>query len=294
MSQETILTCAVTGGHPHFRKHPDYPITPAQIARSCIDARRAGAAIAHIHVREPETGAPSNDPDLYREVVERIRDSGSDVLINLTTSEGARFVPGPEQPWIGGAGTTLVQPAERLVHIETLRPDLCSLDVATFNFGEYIFANAPQHVRAMAGRIKELGVKPEVEVFEPGHIMVARRLIQQGYIEEPAMFQICLGIPHTAPATMPMLTLMRSLLPENANWGALGMARRQFHLVSQSVNLGGHCRVGLEDNLYLSNGEFATNVQLVEKAVRIIRDLDADVVEPSRAREILGLPLRSA
>lgn len=289
MSQEVILTCAVTGGHANFGKHPDYPITPEQIAQSCMDARQAGAAIAHIHVRDPETGFRSGDPALFREVVERIRDSGSDVLVNLTTSEGARFVPGPDDAATGGPGTTLVQPLQRLVHVEELRPDICTLDVGTFNFGEQIFVNTPEHLRVMATRIRELGVKPEMEVFEPGHIMFARRLIEDGYIEEPPMFQLCMGIPHASPAKPEVLNLMRSLLPENANWAAFGISRAEFQIVAQAVGLGGHCRVGLEDNLYLSKGEFATNARLVEKAVRVIRELDADVVEPARAREILQL-----
>jgi uncharacterized protein (DUF849 family) len=291
MSQEVILTCAVTGGHANFGKHPDYPITPRQIAQSCIEARQAGAAIAHIHVRDPESGQRSGDRALFREVVERVRDAGSDILINLTTSEGARFVPGPENASVGGPGTTLVQPLERLVHVEELRPDICTLDVGTFNFGEQIFVNTPAHLRTMASRIRELGVKPEIEVFEPGHVMFARRLIDEGYIEEPGMFQICLGIPHASPATPEVLSLMRSLLPENANWAAFGISRWEFQIVAQAVSLGGHCRVGLEDNLYLSQGEFASNAQLVEKAARVINELGADVVEPHRAREILQLPL---
>lgn len=287
MSPEVILTCAVTGGHANFGEHPDYPITPEQIAQSCIDARQAGAAIAHIHVRDPETGHRSGEPALFREVVERVRESGSDILINLTTSEGARFVPGPEDASIGGPGTTLIQPLERLVHVEELRPDICTLDVGTFNFGEQIFVNTPEHLRVMARRIRELGIKPEMEVFEPGHIMFARRLIEEGYIEVPPMFQLCLGIPHASPARPEVLNLMQSLLPEGANWAALGISRWEFQVVAQAVSLGGHCRVGLEDNLYLSKGEFATNAQLVAKAVRVIRALGADVVEPGRAREIL-------
>ena len=213
MSNEVILTCAVSGGHNNQGKHPDYPITPEHIARDCIDAAKAGAAIVHIHVRDPETGMRSGDPALFREVVERIRDSGSDVLINLTTSEGARFSPGEEDAGVGGPGTTLVQPLDRLHHVEELRPDICTLDVGTFNFGETIFVNTPAHLRIMAQRIHELGVKPELEVFEPGHIMFARRLIEEGLIESPPMFQLCLGIPHASPATPEILNVMRGLLP---------------------------------------------------------------------------------
>lgn len=289
MSQEVIVTCAVTGGHNNFQKHPDYPITPAQIADSCLAARNAGASIVHIHVRDPDTGTRSGDPALFREVTQRIRDAGSDVLINLTTSEGARFIPGDDDPKVGGPGTTLKKPLERLAHVEELRPDICTLDVGTFNFGEQIFVNTPDHLRTMAKHIKQLGVKPEIEVFEPGHIMFARRLMDEGLINDPPMFQLCLGIPHAAPATPEVLTLMRNLLPENACWGAFGISRREFSVVAQAVSHGGNVRVGLEDNLYLSPGEFASNAQLVEKAVRIVRELGGDVVEPKRAAEILGV-----
>ena len=289
MSQEVILTCAVSGGHANHGKHPDYPITPKQIAESCINARKAGAAIAHIHVRDPETGMRSGDPALYREVVQRIKDADCDVLINLTTSEGARFAPGPEDAGVGGPGTTLIQPLERLRHIEELRPDICTLDVGTFNFGETIFMNTPSHLRIMAQRIRELGVKPEMEVFESGHVMFAHKLIDEGLIAGDPMFQVCLGIPHASPATAQMLQTLTSLLPGNANWAAFGISRWEFRILAQAVCLGGHARVGLEDNLYLSKGEFATNEKLVEKAVRIIRELDADVVEPARAAQILGI-----
>ena len=294
MPREVIVTCAVTGGHNNFQKHPDYPITPQQIADSCLDARQAGASVVHIHVRDPETGVRSGEPALFREVTERIRDAGSDVLINLTTSEGARFVPGDQDPKVGGPGTTLKPPLERLVHIEELRPDICTLDVGTFNFGEQIFVNTPAHLRAMAARIKELEVKPELEVFEPGHIMFAKRMLDEGLVNEPPMFQLCLGIPHASPATPEVLALMRSLLPEGARWGAFGISRWEFPVVAQAVSHGGNVRVGLEDNLYLSQGEFASNAQLVEKAVRIIRELGAEIVEPDRAADILGISTRSS
>ena len=289
MSQEVIVTCAVTGGHNNFQKHPDYPITPTQIADSCLAARDAGASIVHIHVRDPETGVRSGNPALFREVTQRIRDAGSDVLINLTTSEGARFVPDDEDPKVGGPGTTLRKPLERLVHIDELRPDICTLDVGTFNFGEQIFVNTPAHLRTMAAHIRKLGVKPEMEVFEPGHIMFARRMMDEGLIDEPPMFQLCLGIPHAAPATPEVLALMRNLLPENACWAAFGISRWEFPVVAQAVTHGGNVRVGLEDNLYLSPGEFASNAQLVEKAVRIVKELGADIAEPQRAAEMLGI-----
>lgn len=292
MAQEVILTAAVTGGHDNFHKHPDFPITPQQIANACLEARQAGAAVAHIHVRDPDTGQHSGDPELFREVVERIRDSGTDLLINLTTGWGARYVPGEADPAVGGPGTTLTTPQRRMLHIENLRPDICTLDVGTLNFGEQIFMGWPRHLRVMADIAKEIAVKPEIECFEPGHIMTAKMLIEEGRIEAPPMFQLCLGIPNGSPATPEIMTVMRNLLPEGAQWAAFGISRWEFPMVAQAVNLGGHVRVGLEDNLYLAKGKFASNAQLCEKAVRIVRELGADVVEPARAAEILDLPPR--
>lgn len=289
MSDKVILTCAVSGGHNNQGKHPDYPITPEQIANDCINAGKAGAAIAHIHVRDPETGMRSGELTLYREVVERIRDSGSDILINLTTSEGARFAPGEVDAGVGGPGTTLIQPLQRLKHIEALLPDICTLDVGTFNFGETIFVNTPSHLRTMARRIQELGVKPEIEVFEPGHIMFARSLIEDGLIDGDPMFQLCLGIPHASPATPEILSVMKSLLPNNANWSAFGISRTEFNIVAQAASQGGNCRVGLEDNLYLNKGEFASNLQLVERAVRIIREVGREPATPTEAAVRLGI-----
>ena len=292
MSKPIILTCAVTGGHNNQAKHPDFPITPEQIANDCINAAKAGAAIAHIHVRDPKTGMRSGDPDLFREVVQRIRDSGSDVLINLTSSEGGRFAPGAEDAGVGGPGTTLVQPLDRLKHIEELMPDICTLDVGTFNFGETVFMNTPEHLRIMARRITEIGVKPEMEVFEPGHIVFAKTLIEKELVENPPMFQICLGIPYAAPATAEILTVMKIMLPADANWSAFGISRSEFDIVAQAASQGGNCRVGLEDNLYLNRGEFATNVALVERAVRIIRETGREPATPAEAAAQLGIVRR--
>ncbi len=292
MAQDVVVTCAVTGAHNNFQKHPNFPITPKQIADACIEARKAGAAVTHIHVRDPKTGQRIYDPALFREVVQRIRDSGSDVLINLTTGEGGRYVPSEDNPKIGGPGTTIMKPMDRLVHIEELRPDIATLDCGTMNFGESVFMNTPAHLRIMAKKIKELGVKPEIECFEMGHIMLARQLIEDGLIEAPPLFQLCLGINWGAPATPEVMATMRNLLPANAKWAAFGISRWEFPMVAQAVNLGGQVRVGLEDNLYLEKGVFGTNAQLVEKAVRIVRELGFEPAEPKRAAEILELPPR--
>ena len=293
MAQEVIVTCAVTGGHENIGAHPDFPITPAQIADACLEARSAGAAIVHIHVRDPETGTPDGDPALYREVVQRIRDAGSDVLINLTTGYGGRFYPSEDNPNVGGELSNVLKPEVRMAHVVDLRPDICTLDVATMNFGERVFMNTPDHLRVMAGIARDAGVKPEIECFEPGHIVLAKQLIAEGLIEDPPMFQLCLGIPYGSPATPEIMTVMRNLLPDGANWAGFGISRAEFPMVAQAVTLGGHVRVGLEDNLYLSKGVFATNGKLVERAVGIVHDLGAEVAEPARAAEILELQSRT-
>lgn len=292
MAQEVIITCAVTGGHDNHGKHPNFPITPAQIAEACLEARSAGAAVVHIHVRDPKTGEHVGNPEYFREVVQRIRDSGSDLLINLTSGYGGRFVPGADNPAVGAPGTTLIPPEQRMRHILELRPDICTLDVGTLNFGEQVFMNTPGHLRVMARLAQEAGVKPEIECFEPGHIMFARQLIKEGLIDAPPLFQLCLGIDYASPATPEIMAVMRNLLPEGARWAAFGISRHEFPMVAQAINLGGHVRVGLEDNLYLARGVFASNGQLVERAAGIAQGLGAEIVEPARAAELLDLPPR--
>ncbi|MFZ5509535.1 MAG: 3-keto-5-aminohexanoate cleavage protein [Pseudomonadota bacterium] len=290
MSRKVIISCAVTGGGDTVKKSPAVPVTPEQVAASVIEARNAGAAIAHIHVRDPKTGAPSQDVALYRQVVERVRGAGCDILINLTTGPGSRFVPSDEDPRMGGPGTTMTPPLRRVQHVLELRPDICSLDVGSMNFGETGFVNTPAHLRIMAKAIAEAGVKPEIEVFEPGHIMLARRMIEDGYIAKPPLFQICLGISWGTPATAESMLFMRSLLPAGALWAGFGISRMEFPMVAQAVILGGHVRVGLEDNLFLEQGVLAPgNGALVERAVQIVRALGESVASPAEAREILGL-----
>lgn len=291
MNHEVIVTCAVTGAGETQHRHPDLPITPKQIADACIEAANAGAAITHIHVRDPETGAGARDHESFTEVVDRVRASGVDVVINLTTGMGGDYVVGEDVPTDPGPGTDFVLPLERVSHIDNLLPEICSLDCGTMNFGEgnLLMINTPNHLRTAAEHIKKMGVKPELEVFDTGHVWMANRMVSEGLIDEPPLYQICLGIPYGAPATTAAMKNMRDMLPEGANWTAFGISRHQMPMVAQAVLLGGHVRVGLEDNLYLERGKFASNGQLVEKAVNIIEMLGATVVGPEAAREKLKL-----
>jgi uncharacterized protein (DUF849 family) len=290
MQRKVMISCAVTGSADTPGKNPAVPVTPQQIAQSAIDAAKAGAAIVHIHVRDPQTTRPSMDPAHYREVVDRIRSSGSDVLINLTTGPGARFVPGLDDPLKPGPGTTLKSPQERVRHVVELRPDICSLDMGSMNMGAHAFINTPPILEAMAVAIRDAGVLPELEVFEAGHVMLSKRLLETGHVKRPSLFQICLGIAWAQPATPEAMTYMRGLLPADCTWFAFGISLYQFPMVAQAVLLGGHPRVGLEDNLYLEKGKLApSNAALVEKAGRIIEVLGDSVATPDDARQMLGL-----
>lgn len=290
MARKVIISCAVTGAAETVGKHPAIPVTPQQIAQAAIEAHSAGAAIAHIHVRDPHTGLRSSEPSLFREVVQRVRDSGCDVILNLTTGEGGRYVPSDEDPSRGGPGTKFLSPERRVEHILELRPEICTLDVATMNFGDSVFANTVPHLRRMAQLIRDAGVKPEMEVFDLGHIPLAKKLIADGLIDGVPMIQVCLGIKWGAPATPETLMFMKNALPRDAVWAAFGIGSTEFPIVAQSILLDGHVRVGLEDNLYIEQGVLARdNAQLVEKAVRIVRILGDDVASPDEARDILRL-----
>ncbi len=285
-----IVTCALTGSAPTPGKNPAVPVTPEEIATSALEAREAGAAIVHIHVRDPETGLASMDPALYREATERIRASGNDVVVNLTTGPAAMFVPGEENPADGTAHSTLTRPEIRVRHVEELRPEICSLDIATMNRPERVFMNTPAHLTEMAGRIRAAGVKPELEVFDTGHIELARSLLNDGVLDSPPLFQLCLGTAFGAPARIESLIHMRDLLPADATWAAFGISRWEMPIVAATVQLGGHVRVGLEDNIYIERGVLApSNAALVEKAVQIIRLLGYDVASPDEARDTLAL-----
>ena len=290
MNKNVIITCAVTGAGDALSRHPDLPVTPDQISDAVISAAKAGAAVAHIHVRDPETGKGSRDVELFRQVVERVRASATDVIINLTAGMGGAWFPDENDPSMPGPGTDVIGPEERLAHVEALRPEICSLDCGTMNFGNNeIYISTPDCLWKMAGLIKSWGVKPELEVFDLGQIWLAGQMIDAGQIERPPLFQICLGIPWGAPADTESMLAMRNALPTDANWAGFAITRMEMPMVAQAVLLGGNVRVGLEDNLYLSKGVLASNAQLVEHAVGIIESLGSRVVGPEEARAQLGL-----
>ena len=290
MNYDVIITCAVTGAGNTTAKHSGVPVTPESVAEAAISAAQAGAAVAHIHVRDPETGQGSRDVELFRQAVELVRASDTDVIINLTAGMGGSWFPSEENPAMPGPGTDNVGPEERLAHVEALQPEICSLDCGTMNFGDNeIYISTPECLRREAELIQGWGVKPEMEVFELGHIRFARQLMDEGLIHEPPLFQVCLGIPWGAPADTESMMAMRNALPPGANWAGFGISRMEMPMVAQAVLLGGNVRVGLEDNLYLDRGVLASNAQLVERAVEIIERLGARVVGPDEAREQLGL-----
>jgi len=288
-SKPVIVTCAITGSHQDFRKHPDYPITPAQIARDCIAASKAGAAVAHIHARDPETGWPSMDTSLYREIIDRVRDAGCEIILNVTAGEGGVYEPSAEDHNRNSSTGNLAHPLKRVAHIEELRPEICTIDVATMNFGEFAFINMARDLRVMADRMIAVGSQPEIEVFDVGHVVLANKLIAEGHLKAPFLFQLCMGIVYGAPATPQLMALMASMLPEGSVWSAFGVGLKQFDVLANAVTMGGNVRVGLEDNMYLSKGEFATNAQLVDKAVKIVGMLNRNVATPAEAREIMGV-----
>jgi len=293
-SRKIIITCAVTGSADTVNKNPAVPVTPDAIAGSALEAVKAGAAIVHIHVRDTVSGQASMELEHYRRVVGLIRDSGSNAVINLTTGVGARFKPGDDDPLKPGLGTNFVAPELRIRHVVELQPEICSLDIATMNSGgvrdDTVMLNTPSHLRIMAEAIREAGVKPELELFDVGHVMLANDMIAHGHILSPAFFQLCLGIEWGVPATPAAMQYMISLLPKDATWSAFGIGREEFRVAAHCLLSGGHVRVGLEDNLYLSRGVLASsNAVLVEKAVHLIETLGESVATPDEAREMLSL-----
>ena len=294
MNRTVMITCALTGAGDTVGRSEHVPVTPEEIAESGIAAARAGATIVHVHVRDPETGAGSRDVALYREVVERIRASDVDVVINTTAGMGGDLVLDPHEPTTFLDGTDLVGGVERLPHVEELRPDICTLDCGSLNFGEgsTVYVSTPDMLREGAKRIQELGVRVEMEIFDTGHLWFANTLVEEGLVDAPAMYQLCMGIPYGAPADPQVLAAMVNQLPEGAVWASFALGAMQMPWVAQSVLLGGHVRVGLEDNLYLSRGVKATNAQLVERARTIVEAMGARVATPDEGREILALPPR--
>jgi uncharacterized protein (DUF849 family) len=291
---EVFITCAVTGVGDTTGRSDRVPVTPEQIADAAIEAARAGAAVAHVHVRDPETGAGSRDPRLYREVVERIRASGVDVVVNLTAGMGGDLVlGGDESPLpLDAAGTDLAGATERLAHVEELLPEICTLDCGSMNFaagGDYLLVNTPGILRAMAKRVRELGVHPELEVFDTGHLVLVKEMIAEGLFDDPVLIQLCTGIPYGAPDDPLTLLAMVKQLPPGAVFSTFSIGRMQIPYVAMAALAGGNVRVGLEDNLYLSRGRLASNGELVERAVHILEGMNARVLGPDEVREKLRL-----
>jgi uncharacterized protein (DUF849 family) len=289
MLPNPIITCAVTGNITTVKQNPHLPVTPEQIATAVLEAAEEGAAIAHVHVRDP-SGMPSMEIEYYRDVMDRVRRRNSEVILNLTTGPGGRFVPSEEDPRVAGAGTTLVPPEKRVEHIEILKPDVCTLDLNTMNSGEQVVINTPRNVVRMARRIRAAGVKPEIELFDSGDVHLARHLIQQGELEGPGMFSLVLGVRYGFEATPETMTYARSLLPPGAVWTGFGIGRAALPMVAQSWLLGGHVRIGMEDTVYLSKGELTpSNAALVRKARDLLMNLGATPATARDARRIIGI-----
>jgi uncharacterized protein (DUF849 family) len=288
--QKVIITCAITGNLTRPDQSPYLPITPQQIADSALEAAEAGAAIAHIHVRDPETGRPSMDIELYRDVMDRIRARNRGLIINLTTGPGGRFVPSEADPKVAGPGTTLIAPERRVEHVELLRPEICTLDLNTMNSGGQVVINTPGNVRKMAARIRAAGVMPELELFDSGDCHLARDLIAEGVLQAQPLCTLVLGVKYGFNASPETMLYARGLLPEGATWTGFGIGRSEFPMVAQAWLLGGHARVGMEDNLYISKGVLAkTNAELVTHAANILQNLGAAIASPAEARAMLGL-----
>ncbi len=296
MNREVFITCAVTGSGSTQDRSPHVPRSPEQIAASALDAARAGAAVVHCHVREPDSGRPSRRVELYREVTERLRDAEVDVVVNLTAGMGGDLVfGGSEQPLPLAAGTDMVGATERLAHVVSCLPEICTLDCGTMNFAEadYVMTNTPGTLRAMGRMITDLGVKPEIEAFDTGHLWLARRLVEEGVLDAPALVQLCMGIPWGAPDDLNTFMAMVNNVPADWTWSAFSLGRQQMPFVAAAILAGGNVRVGLEDNLYLDKGVLATNAQLVERAVTIVENMGARVLTPAEVRSRLGLVKRA-
>ena len=296
MNYEVFITAAVTGSGDTVGKSDKVPVTPKEIAEAAIESAKAGAAIAHCHVRDPETGAPARKVEYYREVVERIREADTDVVINLTAGMGGDLTLGPvEQPLPPlTEGTDMAGATERMEHVTALLPEICTLDCGTLNFGhgDYVMTNTPSMLRAMAQQMTDLGVRPEIEAFDTGHLWFAKQLVEEGIIEDPVMVQLCMGIPWGAPNDMNTYMAMVNNVPDSWVWSAFSIGRMQMPYVAAAALAGGNIRVGLEDNLYLDRGVFATNAQLVERAADIATNMGAKIIGPDAVRERLKVVKR--
>ena len=295
-SRDVFITCAVTGSGGTQDRSPHVPRSPKAIADSAIAAARAGAAIVHCHVRDPETGAPSRDTGLYREVTDRIRAADIDMVLNLTAGMGGDLVlGGDEAPLPAGPGTDMAGATERLAHVMDCRPEICTLDCGTMNFAEadYIMVNSPGMLRAMGRMMTEAGVRPEIEAFDTGHLWFAKQLVAEGILEEPALVQLCMGVPWGAPDDLNTFMAMVNNVPESWIFSAFSLGRNEMMMAAASVLAGGHVRVGLEDNLWLEKGVLATNAQLVERARQVVEGMGARIMGPDEVRAKLGLVKRS-
>ena len=296
MNREVFITAAVTGSGSTQNRSPHVPRSPKQIAESAIDAAKAGAAIVHCHVRDPETGAPSRDLALYRELTDRVRDAEVDVVLNLTAGMGGDIIfGGIEAPFPTVAGTDMVGVTERVAHVAECLPEICTLDCGTMNFAEadYVMTNTPGMLVAMGRMMTALGVKPEIEAFDTGHLWYAKQLVKDGVLDSPALVQLCMGVPWGAPDDLNTFMAMVNNVPDDWTFSAFGLGRSQMPYVAASVLAGGNVRVGLEDNLMLDRGVLATNAQLVERAAGIVENLGARVIGPDEVRKKLGLTKRA-
>jgi uncharacterized protein (DUF849 family) len=290
LSEKIIITCAVTGGADTYLVNPAVPITPEQIATASLEAERAGASIAHLHVRDPKTGKASGSVELFQEVCDRLRAAKSDLILELSCGRGGTYSHDAANPGHAGAGSNMMRARDRVAHVESIRPELCSLDVGTLNFEKLVFMNAPSELREMAERIRSAGTKPDLEVFELGHIEFAKQLMQEGLVESPPLFSVVLGVKWGAPATHAAMVAMKDAASGH-HWSVVDLGSGHPHrTIAQALLLGGSVRVGLEDSLYIEPGVLAkSNAQQVEQTVKLIRYLGLEVASPGEARQMLGL-----
>lgn len=296
MNWNAFITCAVTGSGNSHTKSDKVPITPRQIAAACVEAAKEGAAIAHCHVRDPETGEPSRDPALFREVVARVRESGQDVILNFTAGTGGDLMLGPAQmpmPF-NPVGTDMIGAAERLEHVTDLLPEICTLDFGSMNFGDpnYVMVNTPGMLREMARIVHDAGIRPEIEVFDLGHLVLAKELVAEGLIEDPVLIQLCMGIPYGAPADPAAVAALTGAIPQGWTYSMFSVGRMQMPYVAQAVLAGGNVRVGMEDNIWLDKGIPATNGALVERAASVLSAMNVRILDVAEVRDKLALERR--